>query len=576
MLRLLLAVLSCFVASAHPTVLVEVSQESPLPIGTRLILTVLKEGTAKHWYRFKIKAPNQPTRLVKDFGPENELLWAPMGQEGFYIIEITVRDLFENTETDRVMIYEVSSNVQGKDAVVNPTVHPLVFVYSAPACKNGSKMTVYFEAPGSGLVQSAPGLNCDGELSMNTYLAGLRPNTDYEAYHVITTPDGTVTGARVPFTTGAPLDDLAGFTAMNDAPDPRAQGVLLSSMIGSRPVATDLAGNLLWYYYEPEYILTRHETGGTFLAIKQAEGLGTDFQTLRVFDLAGVPVRETNAEALNAQLRAQGRRTIGGFHHEARLLSGGQIMVLASVEKIVTDDYVPGPANVVGDMIIVLNQNLDIVWTWNSFDFLDVHRKGTQNDVCSPGACAPVYLGMPAYDWTHGNSLAETADGSILYSSRSQDWVIKIDYRGGAGNGRILWKLGKDGDFQLDSTEAAPWFSHQHDPQLDASGALMLFDNSNLRRAADSAANSRGQVLQIDETKRTARFVLNADLGDFAFALGSAQKLKNGNYFFDIGYRMNNTGRAVETTPDGKINYAVESTGPVYRTFRLQDMYTKQ
>ena len=236
MLRLLLAFVLGVVAYGHPTVLVDVSQESPLPIGTRLILTVLPEGTVKHWYRFKIKAPNQPTRLVKDFGPDNELLWAPMGQEGFYIIEITVRDLFEQTETDRVMIYEVVSNVQGKDPVVKPTVHPLVQVYSAPPCKRDSMMTVYFEAPGSGLVQSAPPLACDGESSMNTYLAGMRPNTDYVAYHVITTPDGPVTGPRVPFRTGVPPDDLAGFTAMNDAPDPRAQGVLLSSMIGTRPV----------------------------------------------------------------------------------------------------------------------------------------------------------------------------------------------------------------------------------------------------------------------------------------------------------------------------------------------------
>ena len=76
-----------------------------------------------------------------------------------------------------------------------------------------------------------------------------------------------------------------------------------------------------------------------------------------------------------------------------------------------------------------------------------------------------------------------------------------------------MWKLGTDGDFQLESGDPSAWFSHQHDAKVESDGMLTLFDNSNLRRAADGKANSRGQVLELDEVKKTARFRMNA--GDF-------------------------------------------------------------
>ena len=51
-----------------------------------------------------------------------------------------------------------------------------------------------------------------------------------------------------------------------------------------------------------------------------------------------------------------------------------------------------------------------------------------------------------------------TADGNLLYSARHQDWLIKIDYANGAGSGRVIWRLGKDGDFTMRSDDPSPWF----------------------------------------------------------------------------------------------------------------------
>jgi hypothetical protein len=134
------------------------------------------------------------------------------------------------------------------------------------------------------------------------------------------------------------------------------------------------------------------------------------------------------------------------------------------VEQILTDVQGPGPVDVMGDMIIVFDQDLQVLWTWDAFDHLDKHRLATLNEICTPtnGLCPPFYLAPQANDWLHGNALDLTTDGNLLYSSRHQDWVIKIDYNNGAGSGNVLWTLGKDGDFSIRSTAPYMWFSHQH------------------------------------------------------------------------------------------------------------------
>ena len=63
----------------------------------------------------------------------------------------------------------------------------------------------------------------------------------------------------------------------------------------------------------------------------------------------------------------------------------------------------------------------------------------------------------------------------------------------------------------------------------------MLFDDGNIRHARNRRAHSRGQELVLNETKRVATLVVNADMGNYALAVGSAQMLPNGNLVFDSG-----------------------------------------
>src|SRR5262249_47207130 len=128
----------------------------------------------------------------------------------------------------------------------------------------------------------------------------------------------------------------------------------------------------------------------------------------------------------------------------------------------------------------------------------------------------------------------------------------------GSGSGNIIWRLGKDGDFTYLSTDAYPWFSHQHDgnfASLDPS-KLVVFDNGNQRRLTEGAsAHSRGQVVSLDEANRTATLKLNADLGVLSLAVGSAQALRDGNYHFDAGFVSGPNGtkaHALEVDPSGQ------------------------
>ena len=141
-------------------------------------------------------------------------------------------------------------------------------------------------------------------------------------------------------------------------------------------------------------------------------------------------------------------------------------------------------------------------------------------------------------DWLHANSISwSPEDGDLLVSLRAQDWVIKIDYSNGTGDGHIVWTLGQGGDFTINSSDPSPWFSHQHDVRYINDTTLVLFDDGNTRRLTNPNADSRGQELVLNETTMQATLVVNADLGNYSAALGSAQMLPNGDLAFTSGFQ---------------------------------------
>ena len=188
------------------------------------------------------------------------------------------------------------------------------------------------------------------------------------------------------------------------------------------------------------------------------------------------------------------------------------------------------------------------VWAWNEFNHLDTNRRPYQYP-----------------DWTHTNAVIYSKDdGNLIISIRHQNWLVKIDYNNGAVPGHPLedsapYFLEIPGqnvaDFALMNADGTPdtnatdWFFAQHGPSFasaNTSGkfSLMLFDNGDDRGVAIVAGGTCGvtgqpvcfstvPVFNIDETAKTATFVVHPTAEDYSFFGGNAEVLTNGNIEYD-------------------------------------------
>jgi hypothetical protein len=557
------------------TVSLAPDKDAPQLVGDRITWTATADGGSGDLvYQFRVGPVGGSLHVVRDFSADNTFTWAPM-QEGTYDVAVTVAEGFGSSVTASAVASDaIDSRVTGTDPVVTATANPLVALYSAPPGTTGP-VHVDFRPADS---PDAPWMSTDTKPSVsgqstNFLVAGMLPGTTYEMVGV--TGHGYL--APVSFTTGTPPADLV-FPTFTVAQTPASgtdtsQNMVLhfAALEGSSDVnvlATDLAGNVDWYY-DPvasgftDTLGTSLVPGGTVLMLGNTADPtgGLDDNVVREVDLAGNTVRETNVDAVNAQLTARGQPTITGFHHDAQRLPNGDTAVLANVRKTV--DVGGVPTEYVGNMVIVLDENFQVYWTWNAFDYLDTGRAATDGE--GPG------------DWLHSNAVNYSpADGDLVVSVRNQDWVIKIDYANGTGDGHIVWRLGQGGDFTTDSSDPYPWFTHQHNAHYLPDGDLILFDNGNTR--VDSGAadiSSRGQVWSLDEQAMQATLLENIDLGNYSLALGSAQKLPNGNYVFTSGFQegfVSPFGQSIEVLPDGTATYVLQVASLEYRSFQVSDL----
>jgi hypothetical protein len=300
---------------------------------------------------------------------------------------------------------------------------------------------------------------------------------------------------------------------------------------------------------------------------------------LREIDLAGNPVRETSIAAVNAQLTALGHDKVHAFHHDVQRLADGNTVALAYTERSVNINGTP--TNYVGEMVLVLDPDFQVKWAWDAFDHLDVNRGPVLGEVVARGSPEPTAFvpNLPAVDWLHVNAVAlSPADGNFILSVRHQDQVVKIDYGNGAGDGHVVWRLGAGGDFALPAGAGADaWFSHQHNAHYVDDHTIVLFDTGNTpRERGNPDTHSRGQAWTLDESAMLATPVLNADLGNYSWRLGGAQRLSNGNYSFlsgAIGQPPRETAQTIEVLPDGTTSYVLEGAVPEYRSYRVRTLY---
>lgn len=559
------------------------------PVGSLINWSVTVDPPGNYDYRLSYARYGEPLRLMYDFQEGSVFEWSLL-EDGAYAVVVTVRnrDTGETVQATRAFFYAPRI---GSQPLVSASGHPLVALYSAPPCPAGNSMRVVFWRQGNNQVTATDKKACDGVHSMNFYIAGMYPISFYWMKHETFDAQGQSLGfgPNRYFITGVILYQFLPPVALTDPPDENMSGyeniLLHSAIIGTAdhdnfPYATDLLGWPVWGYIRELFSavwLLRPMPGGFFTLILDGPELAD--QVLREVDLNGNVVRQTNIPRINEQLTALGLPPATSFHHDATLLPNGDMAVIASTERILVDVQGPGPVDVIGDYILVLDENWQVTWVWDSFVHLDPARLAVLGETCvseGPG-CPPVLLDDIANDWTHSNSVTPTPDGHLLLSIRHQDWVVKLNYANGTGDGAALWRLGPEGDFTLETPDETLWNTHQHDASFISADQIILYDNGNTRCAFyPELCFSRGQVYQINEDVMTATLTLNADLQTYAFALGSAQTLSNGNYHFDSGIQTGdpaNYSLAQEVLPDGSLIYEMYTEMPAYRSFRLSNLY---
>jgi arylsulfate sulfotransferase len=579
---------------------------SPQPVGTPIGITPRIENVSKgmHVFRYELSTGGGPFHMVRDFSQQRDFTWAPSLYEHSATIRVTVRNN-ETKETATVESrFQIVPRVKGSTPIVVPTSHPLIALFSAPPCPEGSQFRVAFRAEGDEAVGRTPAQPCRGSISSNALVAGMRADTEFKLRQEVTTAGHEKDGEWLPFRTGI----LDGDFPPVSVAVPRASGSIASEPVvifaasstgaGRRPFATDLEGRVIWYLRTSDF-MTRVLPGGRFLVLAEGQNSANSMrrlQVLRELDLAGNIIRETNASRVAEQLESRGIHSdckkggtecISGFHHEAIALPNGHFLAVTGLERMMPAGTQGSkePVDVLGDLIVELDQDLQVVGTWNGFEHLDVKRASLENSKCKEGpgggGCPSIFLAAEANGWTHSNALNYIpSTGDFLVSMPEQNWVLKVDYKNGKGSGKVLWRLGKDGDFTAKSDDPYPWFSYQHDAGFDPPGSntVTLLDNGHARFATDKNTQTRGQQWRIDEQNMTATLVHNAKLQVYSPAVGAAQMLKNGGYLFNLGYIDSQTSpraRMAETDRDGRVVFALDVHGLlVYRSYRVNDMYS--
>ncbi|MBX3254826.1 MAG: aryl-sulfate sulfotransferase [Chitinophagaceae bacterium] len=248
-------------------------------------------------------------------------------------------------------------------------------------------------------------------------------------------------------------------------------------------------------------------------------------------DLTGKMLWRINMDTIDG-----GRHKV--IHHDVRMDKSGNVVILTRNQKVFDMTRIGGAGidTLGGDGILVMDNKGKKIWEWDVWNEWDVEHDP--------------HLKEFAYDRFHMNSLNFDTDSNYLVSVAIEDQIWKVNKQ----TGKIMWKLGKDGDFKMDTSFN---FSFQHSVHINPYGDLMVFDNSLWKKRSGAVS------FKLDTVNRTATPAIHAMLprDKYTSRMGSSYVLPN-NMLLQCSSK---TGAVMVTDIDGKIFWELHCYFVPYR-----------
>jgi len=296
------------------------------------------------------------------------------------------------------------------------------------------------------------------------------------------------------------------------------------------PVAmmVDTDGEVVWYF---EYYMAGFNILGDLQYIEETETILISLT--KGPNMAEIPAEEAIEIDLEGNLLWKSPEFAniydepGSWNHIYERLSDDSILMLRS--------------NLAGTLlfqdVVNVDRDYNVLWSWRPLDHLN------------PPECDP----SEWCDWIHCNSAAMFKDAGVVYlNSRNMSKYFKIDMN----SGNVLWALGKDGDFTIETDEPNLWFEVAHDPEILSfdSDTILFYDNGSIERGF-----SRVIEYKLNFEKMTAEISFMFDGSEidrmwFNEYWGDADSLSNGNIFVTAGdYQLYSNSRFFEVTREGEM-----------------------
>src|SRR4051794_23807281 len=127
------------------------NKPSPQPVGVPVSIWPKIDTGEKGMlvYRYSASVDGGPFHILRDFSQEQDFVWSPALHEQQATIRVTVRNNDTKTTAGADLPFRIISRVKGTMPVVVPTANPLVALFSAPPCDEGTQFRVALRHEGS-------------------------------------------------------------------------------------------------------------------------------------------------------------------------------------------------------------------------------------------------------------------------------------------------------------------------------------------------------------------------------------------------------------------------------------------